>query len=87
MQEYRTTVTRKGQITIPAEIRRILGLKEGDHVALVLDRGQVRLSRSQGVVAHTAGMLKTTGAPLTAEELCEAGEQAIADATVERSGV
>ena len=87
MQEYRTTVTRKGQITIPAEIRRILGLKEGDRVALVLDKDQVRLSRSRGVVARTAGMLRTTAAPLTAEELREIGEQTIADATVERSGV
>ena len=36
-------VTRKGQVTVPAEIRRELGLKEGDRVIFVLDRGEARL--------------------------------------------
>ena len=30
---YTSTVTSKGQITIPAEVRKRLGLREGDHVA------------------------------------------------------
>ena len=34
MKERRTVVTRKGQITIPVEFRRALGLKEGDKAAL-----------------------------------------------------
>lgn len=32
-----TTVTRKGQITIPAEIRRMMGLQIGDHVVVYVD--------------------------------------------------
>jgi AbrB family looped-hinge helix DNA binding protein len=41
MTELISVVTRKGQITVPAEIRRALGLKEGDKVALSLnERGQ-----------------------------------------------
>ncbi len=32
MQEYETTVTEKGQITIPQEIRRLMGLQPRDKV-------------------------------------------------------
>ena len=32
MKELRTVITRKGQVTIPAEIRRELGLKREDKV-------------------------------------------------------
>ena len=34
-------VTSKGQITIPAAIRRLLGLKEGDKVLFVQEGGKV----------------------------------------------
>jgi len=37
MKEHYTTVTRKGQITVPAEIRKALGLEIGDKVAVTLD--------------------------------------------------
>ena len=38
--EQLTTVTRKGQITIPAEIRRQLGIEEGDKIAVSIMAGQ-----------------------------------------------
>ena len=34
MSELLTVVTRKGQITLPAAIRRSLGIKEGDRIAV-----------------------------------------------------
>ncbi len=37
MKEHLTTVTRKGQITVPAEIRKALDLRIGDNVAVSLD--------------------------------------------------
>lgn len=40
MKELLTIVTRKGQITVPAEIRRALGLTQGTKVALSLDSGE-----------------------------------------------
>jgi AbrB family looped-hinge helix DNA binding protein len=85
MKEYTTVVTRKGQITIPVEIRRSLGIGEGDRVALVLDGDAVRLALSAGVVARTAGILKAAGSPLSAEELRQAAEGAIAGEVVARS--
>ena len=39
MSELASNVTRKGQVTVPIEIRRALGVTEGDHVTLVLEDG------------------------------------------------
>src|SRR5947209_4103923 len=87
MQERLSTVTRKGQITIPAEFRKALGLKEGDRVALSLEEGEVvRLSRSESVVARTAGIFKTDEPAKSAEELRVLAEEAIAADVMERSG-
>jgi antitoxin PrlF len=38
-----STISTKGQITVPVEIRRRLGLKEGDRVEFVVDKGQTVL--------------------------------------------
>ena len=85
-KEFSTVVTRKGQITIPAEVRQTLGLAEGDRVAIVLeDNQQVRLMRTESVVARTAGMLRSESAPLSAEELRQVAEGAIADEASERN--
>ena len=37
------TITSKGQVTIPAEVRRKLSLKSGDKVAFYLENGRVVL--------------------------------------------
>ena len=44
MREYVAQVTSRGQLTLPAAIRRELGLKPGDQVAIVVtdDRAEVR---------------------------------------------
>jgi AbrB family looped-hinge helix DNA binding protein len=86
MQERVSVVTRKGQITIPAEFRKALGLKEGDKVALSLEEGKVRLSPSESVVTRTAGVFKTDEPAKTAEELRVLAEEAIAADVMERSG-
>ncbi|MGN6360680.1 MAG: AbrB/MazE/SpoVT family DNA-binding domain-containing protein, partial [Thermomicrobiales bacterium] len=43
MKEMLATLTSKGQLTVPAEVRRQLGLKQGDKVAFMLKDGQVTL--------------------------------------------
>lgn len=86
MKEFLSVVTRKGQITIPAEIRAALDIKQGDKVALAVEEGSVRLSRTGSVVARTAGILRTNKPPLSAEELRKVAEESIAQEAVERSG-
>ena len=86
VKELRTVVTRKGQVTVPAEIRRELGLKQGDRVAFILDDGEVRLTRTVSVVERTAGAFKSHKPPLTAEQLRESAERAMAEEAVHRMG-
>lgn len=86
MKECLTVVTRKGQITVPAEIRRALGLRRGDKVALVMEEGQARLLKAGSVVARTAGALRGEEPALSTEELREVAERAIAEDVAERMG-
>ena len=85
MNEQLTIVTRKGQVTIPADIRRALGIKEGDKVAFGLEDDQVKLTRKGSVVEQTAGALKSDIPALSLREERDAAEQAIAEEALERS--
>lgn len=84
MKEHMSTVTRKGQVTIPADIRRTLNIGEGNRVAFTMEAGEVKLSRAGSVVAATAGALKSDIPPLSAEKERRAAEQAVAEDIVAR---
>lgn len=86
MKETLTTITKKGQVTIPVEIRRSLGLTPGDKIGFVLEDDQLRVVRPGSVVVRTAGIFKGNESPLTAEDLREVAERAIAEDVVERTG-
>jgi AbrB family looped-hinge helix DNA binding protein len=78
MNESVSTITSKGQITIPAEVRRRLGLKQGDRVSFVLEDGHAIMKPKGSVVAATAGIFRTAAPALSAEELRRAAEEAAA---------
>lgn len=42
-----TTIDAKGRVTIPAEVRRALGMREGDTLFLSAEDGVVRLAKAQ----------------------------------------
>ncbi len=72
LKESLTVVTRKGQITIPAEIRRAIGLKQGDKVALALvdrARKQVSLRPVRSVAELTFGAVSPRRRPEDFQEL------------------
>lgn len=60
MRQYVATVTSKGQLTLPVEIRRRLGIEAGDKVTIVLDdeRG-ARLRRIEHTVDSVRGLIPT----------------------------
>jgi AbrB family looped-hinge helix DNA binding protein len=80
-----TVITRKGQVTIPAEYRETLGLSRGDRMEVVLEGNTVRLARAKSVTARTAGILAGPGPVLSAKALRVAAEKAIAEEVQERS--
>jgi AbrB family looped-hinge helix DNA binding protein len=76
-----TTMTRKGQITIPIDERRALGLREGDQLNVERDGDTLLVRRAGSVAARTAGALAAyrKDPPLSIEEERAAFEQAVAD--------
>jgi AbrB family looped-hinge helix DNA binding protein len=85
MSMHETVITRKGQITIPIEIRRSLGLTEGDRIAVEQVGDVVQLRRAIDVVERTAGVLKKylQGPPKSIAEEKEAFERGVADEVIE----
>lgn len=71
MKELLTVVTRKGQITIPAEVRKALNLKQGDKVALVLEpEGTVKLTTPRyPTIASLRGAAGALKKPMAWDEM------------------
>lgn len=65
-------VTSKGQITIPIEVRRKLGLKPGDRMRFVEgENGEIVLKPKTGSIMDLRGIVKWKGKPVTIEEMNE----------------
>ena len=78
----RTTLTSKGQITLPKKIREQLGLKAGVRFECYVDRdGQVVLVPLTVKLEDLIGILPYSGPPKTVEDINEA----IAEAAIERA--
>ncbi len=68
-----STVTSKGQITIPAEVRRSLGLTSGSRVNFVpLDNGSYEFVPATGTVTSLKGSVPAPSTPVTLEAMDEA---------------
>jgi antitoxin PrlF len=76
MLKYRSTVARKGQVTIPKEFRDEFGLAEGDKVEWSREGDRIILKPAGSVVERTAGMFNhlvdPSRPPITIEEMKEA---------------
>ena len=73
MKEIVSTITSKGQLTLPAEVRKHLGVKQHDKVAFLIDEGgevKLKLPRYKDIDSITgkAGSLRQ---PLSWHEMRE----------------
>ena len=85
MRELLTVVTRKGQITVPAEIRRELGIREGDKLAVSIAdpaQRQVRVRPVRSVAELTFGSLTPSGPAQDASEQRREFEDAAAEEVI-----
>jgi AbrB family looped-hinge helix DNA binding protein len=55
MREYVTTITQRGRVTIPAEVRRVLGAKPHDKIVFRVDGTTVRLITVEFTLEETFG--------------------------------
>jgi AbrB family looped-hinge helix DNA binding protein len=74
-----TTLTQKGQVTIPVEIRARLGLKPKDKVRFELEGDSVTIRRAQSRIARHFGAVAAPGKPLDARQERVLFEQGVAE--------
>jgi antitoxin PrlF len=80
MKAIVTRVTQRGQVTIPAEVRRLLGLYPHSKVTFEIDGEQVRLTSAPFTIEQTYGSVK----PLSRPEDFDAISRAAKEEHVER---
>lgn len=69
MKHIATTITKKGQITIPIEVRKALGLNPRDKVIFVLEGGEVKLKPMVSTLRAGFGAVKPRSTPENFKEL------------------
>lgn len=69
MKEFISSVSPKGQITLPIEIRKRLGIKPRDKVALSLAEDGVKVTPVGGRLAESFGAVPALKEPRTLEEM------------------
>jgi AbrB family looped-hinge helix DNA binding protein len=77
-----TNVSAKGQVTIPKDIRKAIGLKTGDRVTFVADGDKVILFPVRGDVLSLKGILKPynkRNTPLSVAEMHEAAKDYVVE--------
>ena len=68
-----STLTSRGQTTIPKPIREALGLQPGDRVEFLVEEGQVVLRRATADITELDGLLDRSGQdPVSLDEMNEA---------------
>jgi AbrB family looped-hinge helix DNA binding protein len=84
MRELSSTLTSKGQVTIPKPIRERMGVGPHDKVVFVMEGDVVKIARRESVVQRTAGIMRSDVSFATAEEMRAAAEEAIAADALQR---
>ena len=81
MKEIVTTITQRSQVTIPAEVRRVLGVKPRDKVAFTIEDGGVRLTPAPFSLESAYGSVKPVETPENFEEISRIAKEAKAEKT------
>lgn len=71
MREFESSVSPKGQITIPLEVRKRLGIKPKDKVTIHLERDIVTLTLSRSSLEAIYQSVPALPRSLTVEEMTE----------------
>lgn len=68
---YESTVTAKGQTTLPRDVRDLLGLAPGDRIRYLVSGDSVRILRPRKAMS-LCGVLRRDGPPVSLEAMDEA---------------
>jgi len=63
-----TTLTTKGQVTVPVEVRHFLGVQAGDRVRFVIEDGEVKVRTLSADIDSVFGSVKPVRPGLTVDQ-------------------
>ncbi|MDE0154321.1 MAG: type II toxin-antitoxin system PrlF family antitoxin [Gammaproteobacteria bacterium] len=86
MKEFVTTITQRSQVTIPAEVRRVLGVKPRDKVAFTIEDGGVRLESAPFSLESAYGSVKSVEMPEDFAKISREVKDAKAEKTAQELG-
>lgn len=69
---YESTVTVKGQTTLPRDVRAALGLTSGDKVRYLILDGEVRILKARSVKELRGILSRSAQKPISLDEMDEA---------------
>jgi AbrB family looped-hinge helix DNA binding protein len=84
MQEITASVTERGQVTIPAAVRRLLGLKQRDKVVFAVQDGIVVLKKPRFTIETAYGSVKPLRTPEDWDARIREAKDARADRLIEK---
>ena len=79
MQEFEATLTEKGQVTIPLEIRRLIGLQPRDKVRFEVEGDVVKIRRASSRLLAGYGAVPPLKKPEDFQKLREEFEKGVAE--------
>ena len=85
MDKYVTTVTQKGQVTIPGELRKALKIKPRDKVSFELVDGEVRLRPALSPVEASYGAVRPKSRPEDFRKIRREVEEEVAEEVTEEA--
>ena len=84
MKQVSATITQRSQVTVPAEVRRVLGVKPRDKVTFTIEDGEVRLAPASFSIETVYGSVKPSGKPENFDEVSRAAKGDKAEKTVRK---
>ncbi len=71
MEEYVSSISSRGQITLPAEVRQRLGVGPKDKVLIYVEGDDIRIASATSRLAKSYGAVPALDKPLTWKEIEE----------------
>ena len=84
MKEITTTLTQRSQVTVPAAVRRVLGVKPREKVTFTIADGEVRLKPVAYSLESAYGSVRPSRKPEDFDELSRVARDAKAEQTLQK---
>jgi len=84
MKRFTGTITQRGQVTLPAEIRRLLKVEPRDQVEFLVEDGRVTLARPEFTLETVFGSVKPWWQPEEIDKAIREAKEEHRDRRLER---